>query len=527
MQLLKQWAEDAAENASAFLRGRAFFWGCVAVIVLCGTYRMSSRPFYVWNDIRLARTFALLAGQQIYPGPSDGPLHAGIYGPVGFALYSPATVFSSPDPALATGTFLSIIMGFVPVLLILGDSRITSEVCPRLRALLVCAVFFHFYFAAAQEGLWVIHVDAPAVFLAALGLYAAVRHGGRDSFSWALGASVVFCALAPWAKQTVAPVLLAPPLYFWCLGNRRAAVQFILGLAAASCLLGAAFGAWFGFDRLVFTMMTMSSRHPLYPSQIVYAHRQVGDFLDIALLAALLVVAVLLLRGEQADTQAGRREQVFDWSVWPIFLAATIFVLPTAILGRLKEGGTDNNYGAVDYFLTIAVVLCLLRFTARPAFREHRVLPGALAVAIGLLLSMQLLRAIPDVVRLPGQMTAFLRGTPSQEAFEFARRNPGKTFFPWHPLGPLLAEGRLYHISYGVHQRKLAGLEVTPSHLRAHLPPHMEYVAVRSVVEPFTRTPAPEFTCEASVDGLPGWTVWVRPEHSACPTAASNQAAAP
>jgi hypothetical protein len=527
MEHLKQRAEKAAGSAERFLRGRAFLWCCVVVAGLCVAHRMSSQPFFAWDDIRLARTFALLAGQQIYPGPADGSLHAGIYGPVGFALYSPAAVFTSPNSALATGVFLSIVMGFVPVVLIFWDPRTASEACPRFRALLLCAVFFHFYFASAQLGLWMIHVDAPAVFLAALGLYCAARHGGRDTFSWALGASIVFCALAPWAKQTVAPALLAPPLYFWCLGNRRSALQFVLGLAAASCFLGALFGAWFGFDRLVFSMMTMPSRHSLDLSRIVDARRQVQDFLDIALLAALLVVAVLLLRGEQAETQARRREQVFDWNAWPIFLAATIFVLPTAILGRLKEGGVDNNYGPVDYFLTIAVVLCLLRFTARPAFRAHRVLPGALAVALGLLLSMQVLRAMPAVAGLRGRAAAFLAGTPSQEAFEFARRNPGKTFFPWHPLGPLLAEGRLYHISYGVHQRKRAGLEVAPGHLRAHLPARMEYVAVKSVIQPFTRTPAPEFTCETSIDGLPGWTVWVRPEHSACPAAPSQKVTAP
>jgi hypothetical protein len=527
MQLLKQWAEDAAENAGRFLRGRAFLWCCVVVVVLCAADRVVVRPFYAWNDIRLTRTFALLEGEQIYPGPADGPLHAGIYGPVGFALYAPAVIFSSPNAALAAGIFLSIVMGFVPVLLIFRDSRIASEVCPRLRALLLCAVVFHFYFASAEQGLWNIHVDAPAVFLAALGLYAALRHGGRDTFSWALGASIVFCALAPWAKQTVAPALLAPPLYFWCLGNRRAALQFVLGLAVASCFLGAVFGAWFGFDRLVFSMMTTPGRHSLTLWRILDARQQVHDFLDIMFLAALLVVALLLLRGEQQELPAGRREQVFDWNAWPIFLAATIFVLPTAILGRLKEGGADNNYGPVDYFLTIAVVLCLLRLTARPAFRTHRVLPGALTVAIGLLLSMQMLRALPGVVHLPGQLAVFLRGTPSQEAFEFARANPGKTFFAWHPLGPLLAEGRLYHISYGVHQRGLAGFEVSPSHLRAHLPPRMEYVAVKSVVEPYTLMPAPEFACETSVDGLPGWTVWVRPEHSACPTAAPKEAASP
>jgi hypothetical protein len=65
LERLKQRAENAAERAGGFLRGRFFLWGCAVVITLCATYRVFDQPFYVWNDIRLARTFALLAGQQI------------------------------------------------------------------------------------------------------------------------------------------------------------------------------------------------------------------------------------------------------------------------------------------------------------------------------------------------------------------------------------------------------------------------------------------------------------------------------
>jgi hypothetical protein len=82
---LKQIAERIAERGALFLCGRFFLGCCLAVITLCVTYQAFERPFHAWNDVRLTRTFALLGNQEIYPSADEGPILAGIYGPVGFA----------------------------------------------------------------------------------------------------------------------------------------------------------------------------------------------------------------------------------------------------------------------------------------------------------------------------------------------------------------------------------------------------------------------------------------------------------
>jgi hypothetical protein len=199
-----------------------------------------------------------------------------------------------------------------------------------------------------------------------------------------------------------------------------------------------------------------------------------------------------------------------------VFFVAALLALPTSILGRIKDGGTDNNYALVDYFLTIAVALCLLRLTTLPSFRAHPVLPRVLPVTIGLLLCMQMLRTIPDVVRLPGQIAAFLRGSPSQQAYEFAREHPGKVYFPWYPLASLLAEGRLYHVTYGIYQRELAGFQVTREHLFQDLPGSMQNVAVVGEIDPYTRLVLPEYRCPAQIEGLRAWTVLGREQDGTC-----------
>ncbi len=512
---LTQASERIAERAAHFLLSRPFLGFCVAVIAVCVAYRCLERPFDRWNDVRLARTFALLGGQEIYPNAETGPITAGIYGPVGFAAYSPAAFFSSPDRALVVGVLLSILMGLAPVLLLFFHPRLCPDADHTLRALLLCSVFFHLYFASAQFGLWNIHVDAPAIALCGLGLCGVLLHGDRERLSWILGFSVVAFALAPWAKQTTVPLLLAPLVYFWVIGNRRAAIEFIAGLVLVEALITAALGAWFGFDRLYFSLVEVPSRHPRNISELASAGTQVEDLLDMAALTVLAIFSACLLR-PQTKPDSDSSHTSFDWGGWPIFLTAALLPLPTAILGRIKDGGTDNNYAMVDYFLTIAAALCLLRLTALPAFRAHPVLPRALPTAVALLLCIQMSRTIPDLIRLRGQIHAFARGTWSQRAYEFARERPGEVYFPWRPLATLLAEKRLYHVTYGVYQRELAGFPVTPDHLRRYLPKSMRYVAMEGEITPYARKVLPEFRCRVEVSGLAGWTVVAHERDDAC-----------
>ena len=82
-----------------------------------------------------------------------------------------------------------------------------------------------------------------------------------------------------------------------------------------------------------------------------------------------------------------------------------------------------------------------------------------------------------------------------------------------------MAEGRYYHASWGVMEREDAGLPVTESHFRAHLPPAMQRVAVLVsnswTSESSSRNHSPlrrlsEFGCKVHDPGLPGWNVFIR-----------------
>jgi hypothetical protein len=76
-----------------------------------------------------------------------------------------------------------------------------------------------------------------------------------------------------------------------------------------------------------------------------------------------------------------------------------------------------------------------------------------------------------------------------------------------------MAEGKAYHVGYGLYDRKLAGLRVSDDHFGAFVPEGARIVAFYPSVETAEGGVAeylPEFTRRVDVAELPGWTVYMR-----------------
>ena len=247
------------------------------------------------------------------------------------------------------------------------------------------------------------------------------------------------------------------------------------------------------------------------------------------LLAVVVVCSIICGKHlESADGACSRDRPRFlttlfslipDWTAWPLFLSASLALLPMSLLGRMKVGGAANNFGLADYFLSLGIALLFLRLSSRPEFQQKHS-RRALQAAVVLLLAVMGLRTIAD-------LTAKLHSTalhwpPSaQIAYSYARRNPGTTYFPWHPLASLMAERRYYHTSWGVMEREAAGFPVSEAHFRAHLPENLQRIAtidygpLASAIksadwEHYLLRRLPEFRCEGRAPELPGWVVLER-----------------
>ncbi len=62
------------------------------------------------------------------------------------------------------------------------------------------------------------------------------------------------------------------------------------------------------------------------------------------------------------------------------------------------------------------------------------------------------------------------------QVYQYSIKHPGEVYFPWYPLPCLMGEGQLYHFSYGVFDRELAGRPLREEHFLKYVPPHSKYI---------------------------------------------------
>jgi hypothetical protein len=508
-------APSAGRWVSA-LTGWPFF--ALAGVIAAGSVwsRVMLSSAHAWNDIRLVRSLALADGIPLYPGRTDGALFDVVYGPVSLPFYLPAAWLPEPKWALAAGCFTSFLIAFGAVAWLLWSPRMNGGAAPRLRLMAIGIACFHLLYTVAEFGVWSIHVDAPALAICGFAVYFALAHGNRDGWSRCLAASAVLAGLAPWTKQTTASLTIVLFLYFLLSGYRRSAVWFGGSAISTATVAGAAFTARWGFDGMFLSMFEMPSRHAIEWERLSEAGRHVRDLLDIAGVCSL---AILVWHAARDSKQSGGAARWQLWQPWVLYAAAAIGLAPLASVAWLKQGGNVNNLAYIDYFLMLAGLLAMLNVCSGSYARTRPSMLTGIQLALAALLAMQLLRSVPDVLRIPNDFQVFSNKNPSQIAFEYDREHPGTVYFPWHPYAVYRAEQKLYHAGYPVLDRERAGMPLSDGHLLRYLPPGMKYIAFlsdtgRGILQRF-----PEFRCSVALAGLERFEVLSRCEEQAEPPA--------
>ena len=278
------------------IASRPFRWGCLVLVGLCVVTRAFEALFYVWNDVRFARAYALAHGMDPYGSLDAGVISGIIYGPVGFFLYAPAALWSTPTPALFTAALISSAATLGPAALVIRRGAAAAG-RPSWTLPLFTLTALHFHAAAAMAGVWMIHTDAAALGLSCLALYAVLHHPVEKPFSPHLVAAAAAASLAVWAKQTVAPILLIPALYLLARRSRRGAA-WVLGLAAAfSSILAIIFSALYGAENLWRTIVTIPSRHARYPGILLHDGARVTEMVEMLCLPLVGLACLMVLEG--------------------------------------------------------------------------------------------------------------------------------------------------------------------------------------------------------------------------------------
>ncbi|MCP4654673.1 MAG: hypothetical protein GY856_04545 [bacterium] len=462
-------------------------------------------PHWDWNGARVAPSVALASGYDLYYGPDRGPIMSTLYGPVKALCYLPAAWASTPTAAIMIAGALNVGFILLPLLLIqLAGGR--GETRPRI------AAWAGFLFAAGalldlratRYMATKVHVDAPAVglgLLSCLVLMTAAERPGHRRLAVAAGLAV----LAAWTKQVEAPLIAAQAVYLGVAYGRWTALRFLAWGLALGTLVSLVFVAGFGFDAMLFNIVTLPARHPWQGGwtwlllSLVELAIQSSPFLLIILLA--LRAMRHGARGVKPRIGASLRD--FPWT---LLVLVALFLAPTSVVGRTIIGGDENSYYSLYYLLAAAsLILARIDWTG-PSEAGRRI--GARVLY---LLALGALCLAPDL-EIPRHLWQ-LRDNPQEQAYEFARANPGKAYFPWNPLSTLMAEGELYHFDYNVYDRRLAGFKPTDAHFRAHIPPEMQYVLFHeNAHDQRVLAFLPEFGREIELAELPDWIVYTRDE---------------
>jgi len=439
--------------------------------------RIAQGPMDGWNAGRLATSIALLQGFDIYPKLDEGPILDFMYGPVAALAYTPAAVAASPTSAIWIGIALSLLFTLAPFAWF-----VTRTFEPRERvfaaAAVVCFGLFCTYDTGLQIAAWSIHADAPAMGFSGLACVCLLVGRGSPTNRRLFGAAVL-AVLAVWSKQPAAPIVIALPLYIWIRDGRQDAMRCVFWFGAVGAVVSLTFVLWFGFEDLFFNMFRIPFGHPWKSSSskliaLLDAFLRLAWESRFAITSILGVVAMTFERGMSLRTWM--REQSWIGFAW-----VGIFMIPTAVLGNVKIGGSLSPFALTTWFLAAAGIGGLTQLAARSPQTRARftgiALAGVMAFAIGFELVEEQRRAAFEEAVFQIQHRD---DNPQEQGLAFARAHPGEVLFVSNPLIGLYSDAALHHSFKGILDRVVSGLAPPgPELLRAYNPPRLSYLATR------------------------------------------------
>ncbi len=476
-----------------------------------------------WSSVRLAPAFSLRYGQTIYPTLQEGPVSGHIYGPMAAAMYLPATVFDSPSGAIRMAGFLTVAIFFLPMLAFFTLSGGGSR-RGWLWAFWGWLVFLLLVLRsdALSYNAFLIHAEAPALGFTAAACLVLWRSQSPDGSRWHLPLAALLAVLAVWSKQTLLPVMVALPLYLAFNRGWMVACRFCGWLTAALLVTGSLFAAWFGAAELWLNLIAIPGRHPwlrsLTDTSLPWIHEpDYGARLEVLFQAALgllrrcikallILGAIVLGQFFLSGSTGSPKERVREWfrQPWGLCFWVALWLVPTALLGRVKAGGDNNAYGPATCFACLSASVWLIHLCRN--YCANRPIAGLNRMVWPVLLGINLASAWFIITTAKSMET---RESKAMDfAVSYARQHPGRVYFPWNPLLTLMSEQRAYHFAYGVYDRSLAGKPVSTEHFWAGLPVEVEEVLYATGDERMLLSGyLTNFTREVRLPELPGWVI--------------------
>jgi hypothetical protein len=463
-----------------------------------------------WGPAWLAWPVSLKYGYQLYYTADTGPVTSIIYPPLRAFIYLPVTLLSSPAPAIILSAFIDACFYFMPIYL-LHIRKNLSNTRKLLFAHYAFASFCLFTFISQVLNRF---VDAVPLGIAAAACAILYYRKHKDSIL-SLLLSATFSVLAVWSKQTMVPLLVALPIYVLLADGYRCFKRYVLCLFVSGVVISVLLLWISGPRNLFFYIFTLPYNCPWK----YHSNRVVALFISFLYLIKESFVFVVLLifyswgRFLVSNNIPNKLNKWLNDNRWAMLVIISLFMIPTSVLGRVKEYSGFNTLAPTVYFLVAALSLALMESISSLPSPCIRLRQRFAKLLPAILITVFICVKIPefcDIRTILYKLSG--RDNYQNVAYEYAKRHPGEAYFPYHPLPSLMAEGKLYHFEFGLHDRDQMKFPVSYEHFKAHIPADMQLIAFPSdyAAPYFTMKYLPEFSQRATIDELPGWIVYTR-----------------
>ncbi len=491
----------------------SFLPGALFVLAGASVGKIVAVTSDMWGACRLTPTIAMFHGYDLYYPQDSGPILNTIYGPVSWLLYSPAALARSPTGAVLIAASVTMVLATFPILLYIMKGKWLDQ-----RARLIGLGGFIFCLGAilqvgATESMARgIQADASTLAFGILACLVATGGHGAPRLK-RLSFAALLAILAVWAKQVEAPLALALMAYLGLCFGWKYLMRFTACFAVLGLFISAIFSMIFGYKELFLNLITIPSRHPWQGAtwnSLAIAFQEMLGFSIAFLILLVLLIVILTFRSPRTPISFQRLQTWSRRDNSSVLFLATLFMIPTSLLGAVKVGGYMNSYHSLYYFI-LAVSTMWTNTLVTPNFHTNN---NRLKVPFYVFTAVCVILIVPSMARLYG--LTHLRDNVAEQAYKITIEHPEQVYFPWQPLSTLLAEGKLYHFEYGVLDRQLAGFQPSNEHFRFFLPSRLRYVMypeqpplLQTVLSYF-----PGFSYQPSIEGFKGWKVFVHRDTS-------------
>jgi hypothetical protein len=478
---------------------------------------VKAQPLDLWNDVRLARTFAIYHGFALYPSAdTTGPIIGALHMPVSHLLFGPAILSPSPTSAIYVACVIAVALVLLPLIWLFcfpGFVRPRNLHTP-LFALTACGFLIIACGSFGGATFKMVHTDAAAVGFAAIA--AGLLSSNRTPPSWRRLLLSALCATGSLgAKQTMAPLVIALCLFLLVADGMRTALRYLLCLIGTGLAFAAFCFVLFRPARdFLFNTVTLATHRPNRGAAF-FAFNVYKDTLTPALPYALCIAAFALLWLFRNGSAKGLRG-LFSEHRWLVFPIVGLLLVPSTIKARMTIGGAENHTAILSFFFFVGIGLALHRFMDEDAAPAHSLAAKMLA---GLIIAC----SIPGTLEQIHSTVSKLHSQPNYEAIveRYQRHHSETTYFPCAPLVTFYREHRFYHVDTMLLDREDGGRPISAAQFISGIPANPQRVVVpeglrlSSVLQNYLAG-----WTTASDPELPGQVVYERPKAATTPAQA-------